>query len=495
MIEGAVGPAAAQPEGALARNAFVLLIAQAISTTLAVVLNAALGRALGAAEFGVFILVSSMAGFAYVIAEWGQTQYVVREIAQNPLKEAKLLGTTLAARILAVSILAGVTAGTAWILGYDARTGGLAVLFVAAMLPFFLAQAISLVFRARERMEYDALAAVVDRVFTLAATLLALALGAGLVAAAAGVGVGGAMALGAAILFLRRLGVSRPSVSGSEVPLMLWGGAAIVLTNVEGSVQPYIDTILLSKLTPAESVGLYGAARTFVGTLVAPAIIVSVAAYPRLSRAAFERGLLRRELGLLMRPVLGLAVLCSVGTFLFAQQAVDLVYGSSFAPAGTILRLLAPGFLLLFVDNMLGAAVVAVGRPQPLAVAMLLKIVACAGLTLVLAPQFQASHHNGGAGLAIASVVSEVVVFVAALLILPAGSLDPALLPDLGRALTAGMGTLMLFGMLPTLPLVAGIPLCVLTFGALSVACGLVQPAELIALPRLLRQPRGERVL
>lgn len=277
---------------------------------------------------------------------------------------------------------------------------------------------------------------------------------------------------------------------------MLWGGAAIVLTNVEGSVQPYIDTILLSKLTPAESVGLYGAARTFVGTLVAPAIIVSVAAYPRLSRAAFERGLLRRELGLLMRPVLGLAVLCSVGTFLFAQQAVDLVYGSSFAPAGTILRLLAPGFLLLFVDNMLGAAVVAVGRPQPLAVAMLLKIVACAGLTLVLAPQFQASHHNGGAGLAIASVVSEVVVFLAALLILPAGSLDPpALLPDLGRALTAGMGTLMLFGMLPTLPLVAGIPLCVLTFGALSVACGLVQPAELIALPRLLRQPRGERVL
>ena len=488
VTDGAESPAPPAPRSALARNALFLLIAQLVSTALAVVLNAALGRALGPAKFGILFVASSMAGFAYVIAEWGQTQYVVREIAQKPHKEAKLLGTTLAARVLAVSVVAGLTALTAWVLGYEARTCALAVLFVGAMLPFFLAQAISLVFRGRERMEYDAAAAVVDRVITLVGTLAALALGAGVLAAAAGVGVGGVAALGVAVLLLRRLGVSRLSISGEYARAMFWGGAAIVLTNVESSVQPYVDAIILSKLTPPEAVGLYGAARSFVGTLVAPAIIISVAAYPRLSRAALGSDLLRRELRLVMRPLLGLAALAAVGTFLYAQPAVDLVYGrDGFGPAGAVLRLLAPGLLLLFVDNMLALAVVAIDRPTPLAVAVALKIAASAGLSLVLIPHFETAWHNGGMGLAIASGVSEVVVFVAAVLILPRGSLDPVLLSDLGRALVAGAGTLALFRLLPPLPLLVGIPLCVLWFGALSLACRLVRLEEMAALSTLLR--------
>lgn len=491
MSKPSPAPAPPDSHAPLARNAFVLLIAQGVSTVLAVLLNAALGRALGPAPFGTLFVATSMAGFAYVIAEWGQTQYVVREIAQDPRREGILLGTTLGARVLAVAILAGATAATAWLLGYDAGTCGLAVLIVAGMLPFFLAQAISLVFRARERMEFDALAATVDRVFTLGATVLALALGAGMVAAAVGVGVGGAAALGAAVLGLRRLGAPRLSASDAELRAMLWGGTAIVLTNVESSVQPYVDAILLSRLTSPESVGLYGAARSFVGTLVAPSIIISVAAYPRLSRAALGRDLLRRELRVVMRPLLGLAVLAGVGTYLFAQPAVDLVYGrQGFAPAGVILQLLAPGLLLLFVDNMLALAVVAIDRPAPLAAAMLLKIAASAGLSFFLIPHFEAGRHNGGMGLAIASGVSEIVIFVAALLILPRGSLDPALLADLGRALAAGTGTLALLRLLPPLPLPAGILLCVAVFGSLSLAFRLVRAEELAAFPSLvLRRP------
>lgn len=312
----------------LARNALFLLLAQLLSTAFAVALSAALGRALGAAEFGLFFVATSMAGFAYVVVEWGQTQYVVREIAQHSHKEGVLLGTTLAARVLGTVLAAALTAGTARALGYDARTCGLAALFVGTMLPFFLSQALSLVFRARERMEYDAAAAIVDRALTLAATLIAVALGAGVFGAALAVGVGGLASLITATVLLRRQGMPRPSISRVETKAMLLGGAAIVLTNVESSVQPYIDAIVLSKLTPAEVVGWYGVARTFVGTLVAPAVILSVAAYPRFSRAAAAPSEFRRELHLVMRPLIGLAVLASVGTFLFGQAAVDLVYGN-----------------------------------------------------------------------------------------------------------------------------------------------------------------------
>ena len=491
MHDPAAEPAGIESRGVLARNALFLALAQLLSTACAVALSAALGRALGPAEFGLFFLVTSMAGFAYVVLEWGQTQYVVREIAQQPRREGALLGTTLAARVLGTALAAGLTAAVAQALGYDARTCGLAALFVATMIPFFLSQALSLVFRARERMQYDAVAAVVDRALTLAATLLAVAVGAGVFGAAIAVGVGGLASLLTATVLLRRLGMPRLSVDHAEAKAMLLGGAAIVLTNVESSVQPYIDAIVLSKLAPAEAVGWYGAARTFVGTLVAPAIILSVAAYPRLSRAATAPGELRRELRLVMKPLIGLGVLACVGTFLFAQAAVDLVYGNrGFAAAGTILKVLAPGLLLLFADNMLCAAVVAIGRPKPLAFAKLFNIAVCAGLSLLLVPAFQAERANGGIGLAIASGVSEIIMLGAALLILPAGSLDLSLLFDLGRALAAGAVTALLFELLPAPPLLVGVPACVLVFGVLSLAFRLVRPAELRAFPRLLRRPR-----
>lgn len=468
-----------------ARNATFLLVAQVLSTALAVALNAALGRALGAAEYGLFVLATSMAGFAYVILEWGQTQYVVREIAQHPQREGSLLGTTLCVRMAGVILMAGVTAATAWMLGYDARTRVLAAAFVGAMLPYFLAQGASLVFRARERMEYDALTAIVDRVLTLAVTVLALSIGAGLLGAAAGVGAGGAAAFVVAMLVLRRLEAGRLTTSFQEAGAMMVGGFAIMVANVESSTQPYLDAIILSKLTPAEVVGWYGAARTFTGTLVAPAIVLSVAAYPRFSRAALDPRLLGRELRAVMRPLLGLAALGSVGTFVFARPAVDFVYGhEAFAPAGAILQVLAISLPLFFIDNMLAVAVVAAGRPAPLALAKLLNIAACAGLALLLVPRFQARWNNGGLGLAMATGVAELIMLAAALVILPRGSLDPALLLDLARAAAAGAGTLVVLKLLPALPLFAGVVVCVLVFGALSVTFRLVQPAELRSLGR-----------
>jgi len=48
------------------------------------VFSAALGRSLGARDFGVYFLITSFATFAYVIVDWGQQFYVIREVARSP---------------------------------------------------------------------------------------------------------------------------------------------------------------------------------------------------------------------------------------------------------------------------------------------------------------------------------------------------------------------------------------------------------------------------
>ena len=66
--------------------------------------------------------------------------------------------------------------------------------------------------------------------------------------------------------------------------------------------------------------------------------------------------------------------------------------------------------------------------------------------------------------------------------VLPAGSLDPMLLLDLGRALLAGAGTLGIFLLLPPLPIFAGVAACVAAFALLGLAVGLIGRQDLALL-------------
>src|SRR5712664_2901101 len=83
---------------AMAKNAFHLVLGQVATTALAIVSSAALGRSLGARDFGLYFLITSFANFAYVLVDWGQIFYVIREVARSPERGSGLLGTALALR-------------------------------------------------------------------------------------------------------------------------------------------------------------------------------------------------------------------------------------------------------------------------------------------------------------------------------------------------------------------------------------------------------------
>src|SRR6185503_11192875 len=177
------------------------------------------------------------------------------------------------------------------------------------------------------------------------------------------------------------------------------------------SVQPYLDAILLSKLAPAVTVGWFGAARNILGTLVAPAVILGAAAYPRIARASHDGAALRHEVRAAFRPLLWLGALAGTGTYLFASAAIALIYGArDFAPAAVILQVFAPGLLLLFIDILLGNIIYASGGAARFAIAKIASVVVGTALDLLLIPLFQRRYGNGGIGVVVAFALSEFVV-------------------------------------------------------------------------------------
>jgi hypothetical protein len=153
-----------------------------------------------------------------------------------------------------------------------------------------------------------------------------------------------------------------------------------------------------------------------------------------------------------------------------------------------VLEVFAPGLFLLFVDILLGNVIYASGGGTGFAIAKVVSVAVGTGLDFVLIPLFQQRFGNGGIGVVVAFALSELVVFAGAFTVVRRGTLDPRTLVDVARALGAAAATIALFRVMPALPPVAGIPLCVAGFAAASLALGLLSGRDLRLLTAIVRR-------
>jgi O-antigen/teichoic acid export membrane protein len=453
---------------------------------LGILFSAALGRTLGAGDFGLYFIISSFAAFALVVVDWGQQFFGIREVARAPERGGDLLGTGLVLRTAGTLLVCIPTALSAWMLRYDRRTIAFAVGFVALNLPFFLAQNFGIVFRGRDRMGLDATVSVANRAAGLLLALAALGLGLGLSGVVTSQGLAGLVALALAFRLYRRVSSSPLRFSLLTAREILAGGSAIVLMTLATSVQPYLDAVLLSKLVPKDAVGWYGAAKSLMGTLLAPALILGGAAFPRLSRAAGNREAFRHEMSTAMRPMIWLGGLAGVGTWLFSGLAIQIVYGHrAFGPAAAILAVFGLCLFLLFVDVLLGTALTALGRATAFSLVKIIFVVLGTVLEFWLIPLFQDRTGNGGLGVVVSFVSCEVLVFLGLVLLMPRGSLGGRIFVDLGRTVCAAGGTTLTLRLLPPLSPWLGVPLCIGVYSAGTLLLGLLRLTDLSTLAQL----------
>ena len=475
----------------MARNTVSLVLGQVITTALTLVLNAAIARSLGPSDFGVLYLVTSVATFAYVFVDWGHGIYVIREVARRPECAGELMGTVLAVRVATAVALTGPAVLIARLIGYDARTQlGIAIMMVA-WLPMYLGLSFGWAFRGVERMEFDALVNVVLKFLWLVAGITILMSGGRLLGVIMAAGIAGSITFAVATLIYRRVGLSRLRVTRAMAHELIVGGAPMVTMTIAVAIQSYIDANMLSRLTPATVVGWYGAAATFSNTLIAPAFVLASAAYPRLSVTAGDRAKFRKTLHDTLRPLLFLAVLGAVGTYLFADVAVGIVYSQQFGPSADILRAFTPAMVLVFLDMLLGTAILAAGSALPLAGTKLLSVAVITTLELLLIPLCQARFSNGGIGVMLSFAGGELVMVAGAVRLLPRGTLDRRIALDVFRAGVAGAGTLTIVQWFGNVSPVVTIPGCILVFTLLAVAVRLVTRADLAAIAGLLSRRRS----
>jgi polysaccharide transporter, PST family len=476
----------------LVRNVSHLGIGQVASTALGILLSAVIGRALEPSQLGILYTVFAISSFAYVIVDWGQGTYLVREMARGRTDEPAIIGSALVIRLAAVVLMSAVGAAVAVPLGYSGQIVVLTLLAMMSGIPATLFAPFACSFRSRDRMDVDAFVNIIGKAMTLVATAIALRLGGGLKEVILMQAVGGASTLLAGAIVALRLDVEVKAPAMKLLRELLRHGAPLATFSLVIASQPFIEIMMLSALAGPAVVGWYGASTNIKGIVISPAMILLVATFPALSRASRSLPDLRRVIDATGRVMFIAAAFTSSALYLFADHMVAIIYGHGrFVETASILRVSAIFVPLLFLVLVLASAMNAVGRNKAMAVISIVRIVVCVILNWLVIGYWQQRFGNGAVALVIISSIAEVPATIACLALLPKGAVGSAVTLNMVRACVASFCTVVPLSMLQPLGLMYLIPLFALLFAVTALVTRLVLPSDL----RLAMEMMRSRVL
>jgi O-antigen/teichoic acid export membrane protein len=421
------------------RNTLYLVAAQIIAVPLSVLVNAIVARTLGPTEFGHLYLATTFAAFGFLFVEWGQSGTLTGSIARDRSRAGELLGSGLVWRAGAALLISLLLIATCWLLDYD--YGFLVILSLVLVVSALgtISLACQDVFRGLERTDFGAVTYVAWQLLTAIVVVPTMLLGGQLksllIAQIICAGIG-------ALLLMRSLapmGVPKLAVRLPTIKELFTSGTPFLMFGLVIALQPNIDALFLSKLAPPEAVGWHAAARKLTGLLIYPAVALISALYPTLCRLQVEdRAAFRDTVASALRITTLIAMPIALGCAWFPDLGIRIFSRGSYGPAENNLRVLAVYLLLVYFSMPLGSSLTAVGRQRAWAITQFACVVVSVILDPLLIPWFQTRTGNGGLGVCVATVVSEILMVAAGLYLLPKGILDRALVRKLFAALLAG---------------------------------------------------------
>jgi O-antigen/teichoic acid export membrane protein len=456
------------------RNAVLLMLAQALGVPLSIAVNALMARSVGPKDYGYVYLAGTIVSFDMLAIEWGQSSTLPAMIAKDRSRAAELLGTGIVWRVVSSLVVFGATAFVCHLLRYEVR---FELVFVLAALGWAIGTVSSAyldVIRGCERMDIAGYAYVAQQMLNL--TLVAMVIFAGgrlfsmlLVLAISPIFILPFIARG-----LRSIGIGSLAVRRDALTSILKGGAPFLLFGLAMVLQPNVDAIVLSKMAPLETVGWFAASRRLIGVLVYPASALTSALYPTLSRLHVEdRAAFLQTASSALCTTAILVVPIAIGCAVYPDLGIRLFNRQTFGPAEDNLRILSLFLLLVYFTMVIGCCLLAAGRPRAWALTQALCVIVSAIADPILVPWFQRRAGNGGLGVCVSGVASEVLMLVVGCALVPRGLFRRALGKQLLLVAIAGLGMFAASRLLGTFRSLVAAPISVaLYFGCLWLVGG-----------------------
>ncbi len=465
------------------KNTFYLTASQALTVPIAILVNAALARFLGATDFGLLYLASTLSGFGFLLVNWGHENALPALIARDRTRAGALLGSSIVWRCAFSLVVYAVIALACVLLRYgSALQWALALTFVITGFASLIGACKDTI-RGFERTDIPAYVHVGQQFLTALCVVPALFLG-GRLRMSLFVQIPVSMLILALIWrTLRPVGVGVLSFQRDALSSLMVTGTPFVFLGLATALQPNIDAVFLSKLAPSEVMGWFAVSRRLIGVLLFPATALVGALYPTLCRLHLEdqQNFVKVSRGAFSSVAL-LSVPVAMGCYLYPEVGVSLFSRKAFAAAEDNLRILAAFLFLLYFSMPLGTCVLAAGKQRAFSVVQALCVAVSAILDPVLIPWFQRRSANGGLGVCVAAVVSEALVVGFGILLTPSGVFNRSLFRSLSLSgLSGALMALAAWLLRPILSPFLAAPIAVVVYGIAALLTGAVDKSQLAA--------------
>lgn len=392
----------------IATNFASLMAGEVISKLLQLVLFVFLAQALGKEEFGIFSLGIAFALLTVIIADFGLTTLLIREISRNKSAASKYLSNA----IIVKALLSIVTIVSAYLflnlLDYTPKVKLVAYI----MLSFTLIQSFTNVhysiFRAFERMHYDASIKIFRMVILAISVIYIVKQGHGLVIASLAFPLTEIIVLvvTASIVYTKFIKI-RFEFDYSFSKKLLKKSSLFCLSLVFAGLFTYTDSIMLSKIHSTTEVGIYAAAANITLALIFISLMYGNAIYPVISRffisskkslkLAYERSF--KYMFIIILPI-------SAGLYAMSDKIIALLYGPQYAGSAIVLSILSGYLFLRSLNIVSGFTLSSINKQKSRVFSQGTVAIINIILNLILIPTY------GFIGAAIATLITEIVFFL-----------------------------------------------------------------------------------
>lgn len=390
----------------IVKNTFWLSFSEFVGRALRMTIVIYGARVLGAAGWGTFAYMTSLAAIFTIFSDIGISTVLVREVSKSPDAEKKYFSTTFVIKVALtfVSFIVLVFATPAFTAIEISKILLLCVgfLFIFDSLRRFGTS----LFRAREKMEKEALINIVTQATIIVGGFIALMTIKTPESLAAAYAVGAGIGVILAGYFLKDN--LRELISGFDKTLVapiVKAAWPLSLAAIFGMLLVNTDSVLIGWFKSAEYVGYYSAAQKPITLLyILPTLIVG-GFFPPLARLAkVDDEAFRKIFEKALTSIMAVAFPISAGIIITSSEIVRFLYGAEYALAGGPLRILGATILTAFPISIIIHGIFAYNRQSSIVPLWVAGAILNVVLNVLLIPNF------GISGSAWASLITQFII-------------------------------------------------------------------------------------
>jgi O-antigen/teichoic acid export membrane protein len=336
----------------ITKNATLLILSDIIGKSITFFYIVIAARYLGVDDFGSLLFAAAFTGIFAVPSDMGLSKLQIREIARDKKCASKITSNVLTLKVLLGVVTFLIIAIAINLMGYPPQVITTVYLIGISVLLNNFGISLESVFQGFEKMEYMAIATVMNSAILLLGALFISSSGGGIIQFAF------VYLFSSIVQVVFELIVVIKNFIPLNIDLdielcksLLREAFPFALSQVLLVVYLRFDTVLLSILKGETAVGLYGAPSKLVDSLNLIYISITIALFPvtsKLFKYSKEKLMLLFERSL--KYLLVLSIPIAVGTTILADKIIELVYGPEYALSVIALQILIWSAALIFIN-------------------------------------------------------------------------------------------------------------------------------------------------